>query len=764
MKYILLGFFLSGGSQIAFSQGCNVHLTGLVVDRHDGLPVASAKIFIKGSSISSETDSLGQYSIDKLCSGTYQIICLHHFGCEPVKLEVDIVGDTVINFELEYHLLELDEALVVHYVLDYSPISVVKLSELDKLNGAGKTLGEQLKRLPGVQTLSTGGNISKPVIHGMHSNRIILMNYGVRQEGQQWGSEHAPEIDPFLSTEIAVVKGASAVKYGPEALGGVILLNPAPWMSEKRWKGEVLSGFFSNGKQGYLSGKIENSSNKIRGLSFRAHGTAKKSGNISAPNYVMGNTGFEEYNFSVASQYKRKKNSVEAFYSQFNINLGILSGSHIGNLSDLQSAFKADEPLIKSNFSYDIKSPRQSINHDLLKLNAERSWNSSQKSILTYSRQSNDRYEFDVDNGLFVKKDENKPDFRLLLTTHALDYIQKSKWGKRLETQIGTQLQFQKNARTGRYLVPNFYKYMGGAFAIGNYHLDNWNFESGIRWDYVRLDAFYYQNDSLVNPIQTFNHTSATIGATRSIGHHWLLKVNLSSAWRPPSISELYSNGLHHGAAAIEVGNSALGKEQSNSFQFGGQYKSKRLSINLDFYHMYFSNYIYLKPNGVELTIKGAFPSFVYEAIKANYSGIDFSLEYHFNTNLSYQVKYNLVRALNLDDKSYLVGIPTDRLRNGISYKATFKKGRIVNLSVIGDYVFKQSRFDENADYVDPPLDYLLLNMEMSYELPINEKRLQFALTVDNLLNKSYRDYMNRFRYFTDEMGRNIGFKINFKF
>jgi iron complex outermembrane receptor protein len=764
MIFKFIGLILLGWSNIVYSQVCNLRINGTVKDLHDGMPVANAKIFIKGTSISVETDTSGHYTLGNICQGNYQMICLHHIGCEPVKKDVFLLKDTTVNFSLEYHLLELDETFVVHYVLDNSPISVVKLSELDKLNGAGKTLGEQLKRIPGVQTLSTGGSISKPVIHGMHSNRVVLMNNGVRQEGQQWGSEHAPEIDPFLSAEISVVKGASAVKYGPEAISGVILLAPAPWRKKTGWAGELSTGYFSNGTQGYLSGKIENSSSRIKGLSIRGHGTLKKSGNISAPNYVMGNTGLEEYNFSIASRYIWNKNTMEVFYSQFNTRLGIFSGSHIGNLSDLQAAFEADEPLVKSSFTYDIVSPRQQINHDLFKAKAERAWNSKQNSELTYSRQTNDRFEFDVAKGFGTIKPKNEPDFRLLLTTHSIDFIHKSKWTDRLETQIGSQFQFQKNARAGRYLVPNFYKNMGGIFAVGNYHINNWDFEAGARYDYVRLEAFYYKGDSLVSPIKSFGNTSATLGISRSFGHHWLTKLNIGTAWRPPSISELYSNGLHHGAAAIEVGNSNLRKEQSNSIQFGGQYKSKRLSANIDLYHIYFSNYIYLKPNGVELTIKGAFPSFIYEAIKANYSGIDFSIEYHITERFSYVGKYNMVRVLNLVDNSFLIGIPTDRLRNGLMFNLKEKKQSKLNILLNSDYVFKQNRFEANADYVDPPSDYLLFNMEINYVLQIKEKTIQFALTADNLLNKSYRDYMNRFRYFTDEMGRNIGVKINFKF
>ena len=62
------------------------------------------------------------------------------------------------------------------------------------------------------------------MIHGMHSNRVLILNNGVRQEGQQWGIEHAPEVDPFIANKISVIKGANSVRYGSDAIAGVVLV------------------------------------------------------------------------------------------------------------------------------------------------------------------------------------------------------------------------------------------------------------------------------------------------------------------------------------------------------------------------------------------------------------------------------------------------------------------------------------------------------------------------------------------------------------
>src|ERR1700749_1222227 len=95
---------------------------------------------------------------------------------------------------------------------------------LEKIPGLSP--GKSLKSIAGVNSLQTGPSISKPVIHGVYSNRILILNNGVRQEGQNWGNDHAPEIDPFIATKLSVIKGAASLRYGSDAVGGVVLVDP----------------------------------------------------------------------------------------------------------------------------------------------------------------------------------------------------------------------------------------------------------------------------------------------------------------------------------------------------------------------------------------------------------------------------------------------------------------------------------------------------------------------------------------------------------
>ena len=275
-----------------------------------------------------------------------------------------------------------------------------------------------LEEVNGIRTLKTGNSIAKPIIHGLHSNRVLILNNSIRQEGQQWGAEHAPEIDPFVSNSISVIKGASAIKYGFDAIGGVVLIEPQKISDSAGMYGELNLIGFSNGRQGAISGSVNSRFKKIPALSISLQGSMKRGGNNHTPNYFLKNTGIKEYNFSSAVNWEKKNYGVNFFYSQFNTDLGIFSGSHIGNLTDLQNAFQQSEPVESSGFSYLIDRPRQHIEHELTKASYYLKTGTIGKLNFVYGRQYNLRYEYDKHKPLNDSlANLNNPELKLELTS-----------------------------------------------------------------------------------------------------------------------------------------------------------------------------------------------------------------------------------------------------------------------------------------------------------------------------------------------------------
>ncbi len=161
-----------------------------------------------------------------------------------------------------------------------------------------------LEQIPGVSTISAGSSISKPVIQGMHSSRIVLINNGVRLESQSWGTDHAPEIDHTGASIVEVIKGAESVRYGHGAIGGVALFNqaPLPFGHDRFYiKCKTNLGYATNGRAYDGAGSLEMG---YKNWGLRLHGMYQKSGDYSTAEYLLNNTGFNNISFSGYAGYK----------------------------------------------------------------------------------------------------------------------------------------------------------------------------------------------------------------------------------------------------------------------------------------------------------------------------------------------------------------------------------------------------------------------------------------------------------------------------
>ena len=771
IRYTVLSFILALVIVVPASaqNTCPYTLSGKVIDEHDGQALPYANIYIQELGIGAVSDEKGYYKIEKLCKGTYTVRC-SHVGCESITNTITINKNVSHNFYPEHHAELLKEAnIIADKVVEKPTQSMQTISEKELTKTTGKTLGDILTQVTGVNTLSTGNNITKPVIHGLHSNRILIMNNGIRQEGQQWGNEHAPEIDPFIADELTVIKGANSVRYGPDAIAGVILVQPKPLRNTQGIDGELNLVGFSNGKMGIASAKVDGNFNKVPALSWRAQGTYKRGGNVKAPNYYLKNSGLKEYNYSWAAAYSLPNKGVEIFYSQFNTDIGIFSASHIGNLSDLKKAFEAAEPLESADFTYAIDRPLQHIEHELVKAKAFIATGNAGRLSITYARQYNKRLEYDKHKPLNDSLAAlNRPELQFEITSHTSDLIWEHHRYKSFKGSFGVSAIHQSNTHEGRFFIPNFRKLGAGVFWIERWKPleSKLELEAGIRYDHFFQEIFIYVGDEIVSPEKKYSNLSGTIGALYKINDKVNISANAGTAWRPPNVNEIYSNGLHHGAAAVEIGDTTLLPEQAYNFSCAFEYTNKHLQLNVDAYYNYIHQFIYLKPVlPPTLTIRGAFPTFHYSQVNATLKGIDLTASFKLPFHFSYTAKASLLRARNISKGEHLVLMPADRFENSLEYswsKPNSDNTAFIAIKILN--VLKQWRVPANSDFVKPPNAYTLLSIQGGTNIRLREQTMTIGLSIENVFNTKYRDYLNRFRYYTDELGTNLSVRLTVPF
>lgn len=750
-------------------QECALTLKGHILDRNTGDDLPFAVVYFERSGKGVVADEGGYFRVGDLCPGTYRIQ-FSHIGCEPLELDLNLLADTSLTVHLDHQSEQIGE-VVIHADRERKGPQISQEVNRDQIVRTGnKDLSEIIGSVQGVSILQTGAGISKPVLHGMYGNRLTILNSGIAQSGQQWGNDHAPEIDPFVAERVSVVKGAGALQYSGKSLGGIIVIDPGRIPVDSNLNGTVNYIVQSNGRGQTLNTHLERTD---RLVAWRVTGTAKLRGDMRSPGYVLTNTGKREGDLAVQVERSfRKKWHTELYYSMFYTNIGILRGAHIGNTTDLEEALTRPVPFYTGEeTSFSISSPRQEVSHHLLKLQTEGLVAGRGSVRLTYGGQIDNRREYDVRRG----GRSDIPALSLLQNSQFGEVTYDVLLGGEYSLKSGLQFDYVDNANdpeTGILpLIPDYRSYTTSGFLILKHEGRRLHYELGSRYDAERINVWAISRTT-PREIRYKSHVFHDYGFSVGMGSpvaNWLnLKTSLDYYMRAPEVNELYSFGLHQGVSGIEKGNPGLKPESSVKYVLSTDWKAgKNLNFEALGYVHDINRYIYLQPAAeLELTIRGAFPVFNYEQSDALIYGTDLMVSYDARERLKVVAKYAALKGINRSEDLPLLYMPADNLSCTGTYRMK-AQGKVGNstLSVTGRYVFRQRNYVEGQDYLPPPDAYFLLGVDAETSLQVcNAKNLRISFQAENLLNRKYRDYLNRLRYFADEPGKNFVLNLSYEF
>ena len=755
------------------SQDCTLSIKGQVFDEAPNTPLSYVNIFIQELVTGTSTDEDGNFIFNDICPGHYHL-SFSHIGCEGQRIHLELTVDTMLSVLMSHTPTSIGHVVIEGQRDDLIAQPNVTVSRQAIEDNANQNLAHLLENEAGVSLLKNGSGISKPIVHGLYGNRLTILNNGIAQSGQQWGNDHSPEIDPFAADKIKVLKGASAIEFGGGNLGSVILVEPKRIENEPHLHGQVNYIYETNGRGHHLNSRLEK---YTPSLAWRINGTLKKSGDRKAANYFLNNTGIEEA--SVAVQLERsfkEKLFLEVYGSSFNTRLGILRGSHIGNLTDLERALASDTPFFtEDNFSYDIDAPKQQVSHYLAKVKSKYFFNDEHFLELVVAGQLNNRKEFDVRRSGRT----DIPALHIAQTTSNIElkYTQqlKSEW----KLKVGNQqiiTDNTNNPETGILpLIPDYFSYKAGQFATVSKRLKNIDFNFGIRYDYELQNVVTISRgieSEIIRYKNQFHNINGLVSTKFDISKAQSISWNIGYATRNPGINELYSNGLHQGVSGIEEGDINLNTETAlkNTLEYKWT-PNANFSFNTLLYHQLFNDYIFLNPQDeIRQTIRGFFPVFTYEQSNATIYGLDISAQFTIRRSLFGLLKYSYLKGTNTEEDLPLVFMPPNNVYGSIVYRAE----KLITLNSIqledteielnNKYVFSQNNLLANQDFVPPPSAYNLLGLKLSTNLISSHYKIRCFVEANNLFNVAYRDYLNRQRYFADDIGLSLTFGINYKF
>jgi iron complex outermembrane receptor protein len=780
-------------SMQSYSQDCNNTLYGSLLDIHDGSVLTGATVIVAQTGVGVLTDLDGNFVISNLCSATYQLQ-ISHPSCSTKAFSVLIKDDTQKTFKLEHHLESLNEIIVNGKKTNRATKSIYEnlVDQKTITTFSSGSLGDALNSISGVSSLNTGNTVVKPMINGLHSSRVLIINNGVQMQDQEWGAEHAPSIDINAVETLKVIKGAGALQYGGNAIGGVVIASaPKVPLLDSLYGKTIFSGS-SNGLGGTVSSSLTRSNQN--GLYTAFQGSLKRYGDFNAPNYNLSNTGVFERNIAATIGFNRIDYGVEAYYSLFKNEIGILRASHIGGAEDQVQAIASPVPSIINDFTYNIDAPRQDVTHHLARIKGFKNIENIGLISLQYDYQQNNRLEFDVRRG----SNKDKASVDLVLDTQTLTIDVASDISEKLTTKFGIVGSLQTNyanPETGvRRLIPDYNKYSIAGFASGNYDINQkWVLEAGFRFDYTHMNVFkFYRrsfwqdrgydnqfsdlvveeigNQLLVNPKLDFYNPSFTIGSKYSFGLYKLF-ANYSLSSRAPNASEQFSEGLHHSASRIELGDLQFTSETAHKISLTLQKIGERVNFTITPFATKIDDFILIEPTGIRQTIRGNFQVWEYRQTQAQMYGLDLDANLSLTDNVRFVHQFSLVKGYDKTSNEPLISMPAANTLNSLVY--TNPNFNNISIAIQSNYVFRQNEFPntnfevvlpdsiQTVDISTPPSGYHLLNLNITAAI---KPDMQVGLYVNNLLNTSYRNYLNRLRYYADDVGRNITLQLKYNY
>jgi iron complex outermembrane receptor protein len=725
-----------------FSGYSQTTILGTVTDQETNIPLEQVAVYFPELDKGAVTNEKGEYQIPNLPIGTYKIIA-SYIGYQTFSATLELQkGEIRYDILLGPSAIEMEEVIVStpFHKLQRENVMKVEQEKMTTLRTNGAiTLADGITSIAGVETVSTGLGIGKPVIRGLSSNRVLVYTQGIRLENQQFGDEHGLGISDAGIESVEVIKGPASLLYGSDALGGVLYLTPERYALSGQQQGDVNLNYFSN-TEGFASN-----------LGYRASGQKFKylvrAGITSHADYKAGNgervtnSRFRETDLKTGLGYQSGSFRTDLRYNY--------NGSDLGIPEEIGEQTKRRTP----------DAPYQKLQSHILSSTTDMFFKeSSLKVILGYI--FNDRKEYE--------EGEELPALDMNLSTFNYNMQYRLPKGERLETIVGVQGMNQTNENFGEeVLIPDAVTNDIGVLATSHIHFNKSDIQLGIRYDSRSIagdENGIVGTEGYIGALdRNFNSFNAALGLRTDLHENLIGRLNVASGFRAPNLSELTSNGVHEGTNRFEIGDPLLSNEKNLQIDLSLEYASEHIEFFINGFHNTVNDYIYIEPNG---EFAGENPVYLYLQQNARLYGgeLGFHLHPHPLDWLHLETSFETVTG-ELTTNDALPLIPANSLTNTIRVEDASNKEHWLNNGY--GYFTIITTFDQNrvSTYETPTQGYMLLNIGFGGSVPLLGRPMAFRVSANNLLDEAYISHLSRLKIDNiNNIGVNISIGLQYPF
>ncbi len=731
--------------------------TAFVLDEQ-GNPIDKVNVFFADQNILVFTNNEGSFLIgDNIAENTYLHIYKQGYRAKLFKYS----SNQNNNIVLEKLHVYLDEIGISE---TFSELGNINLTNIEKklLNSLdANSMVEGITELSGVDMISSGLGIQKIVVRGLSGMRVVTYLNGMQINNQQWANDHGIGFTDLGLSEVELIKGASALKYGSEAIGGLLYFKDDPFVYTNKLKGFINSRF--NNSSYLTSNKFGLKWNK-KNVFFNVYGQYATSADYRLPNNTyLNNSRFQQnaIKFSIGYKYNNWQNIFR--YQLHQEATGIPGHVHTSDLKGVDLSSITSPSLDWGNISTEFQPyrPTQFIDNQLFIYESKYMFNNLKfdfylghfmNNLTEYERWGKPAFDLDLTNTLLA------PNLRYITNNLTMNF--------------GSQILLQQNTNNTSYrLVPDASSFNLGPYVLIEYEKDNFGANTGIRYDTKIIDV--EDNIKGITYYETFSHASFSTGLYYKYIDN-IFRITYSGAYRSPHFSELFSDGVHHGTNRYEIGDETLTIEYANQIDFKYQWSNQHLGIVINPFIQDITDFISIQPID---SVKNSYKVYNYiQYDKVNINGFEMNLHYHPHKlhNLHLEQSYSFLQAVNEDSKYGLALVPANSIKTKVRYSFDNLKGvaaekvitradviKIDYFSLYHIYKFKQ---DNYAEYEEATNAYNVINFQVGFKF---NSQLYCRLTLNNLLNETYTPHTSRLRGISEGVpnpGRFIDINVKYEF
>lgn len=718
-------------------------LSGSLVDKNTKEPLAFATIFLPKLEKGTLADFDGHYTLSNIPNGSYSIV-ISIVGYETFSQQINFPFTKQLNIELAPSAIEIEEIIIStpFHKLQSENVMKVERKTISNLKSKGAlTLAEGITTIAGVESISTGLSIGKPVIRGLSSNRVLVYTQGVRLENQQFGEEHGLGLSDAGIESVEVIKGPASLLYGSDALGGVLYLNPERFAPSNSDQASAGYEYFSNTK-----GFNTNIGYKKSGGAFKFlfRGSLTEHADYKTTEYRVTNSRSREQDFKAGLGYQKSNFKTEIRYNVNHAKLGI--PHEIGE----QSTAKTPQ-LPFQEITNHVLSSKSTVFFGTSSLDVNLGLLYNNRKEFEHGHDAHDHHDNQGDEDVHESMEAA---LQMKLKTFNYDVKYNLPNLGKFETIVGFQGMAQSNTNYGdEQLIPDAMTQDFGVLATSHIHFENSDIQIGARFDHRSIAVTYGLN-------KNFSSFNGALGYKTNIAKRILARLNFASGYRAPNLAELTSDGTHEGTNRYEIGNENLKNEQNFQADLALEYKNEHIEVFANAFYNKVKNYIFISPSG---ELKDNTPVYHYLQADAKLYGGEFGLHIHPHPLDWLHLESSFETVIGkLDAHTYLPLIPSNSLSNTLRVEFETKSIQKPYAFIRLNTNFKQSKV---SGFETESPAYSLLSAGFGGGIALFKNELELRVAGNNLTNKTYINHLSRLKpegiY---NIGRNFNIGLTYTF